>query len=135
MLPSSRTRLIWDSIQAIFLIIQTIVTPLDLAFHEIRQQSPKYSLFMYLVDVFFGIDILMTFFTAFENEHNEIVDDCRIVFVKYITGWFIIDFASIIPIDYIFQIINYQSSFKNVNRFFKVLRISRLFDLPNIHKI
>jgi hypothetical protein len=43
------------------------VTPLDLAFPKIRDEDFGYSMFLYSIDIFFTIDILMNFITAFEN--------------------------------------------------------------------
>jgi hypothetical protein len=58
---------------------------------------------MYIVDLFFAVDIVMTFSTGYIDEYNDIEYDCRKVLINYITGWFIIDLVSILPIDFIFD--------------------------------
>jgi hypothetical protein len=62
---------------------------------------------MYSVDIFFAFDIVMTFSTAYIDEKNDLEYNCRKVFVNYISGWFIIDLVSIIPVDYILSQKNY----------------------------
>jgi hypothetical protein len=47
--------------------VQATVTPLDLAFPKIREKDFGYSMFLYSIELFFAIDILMNFITAFEN--------------------------------------------------------------------
>jgi hypothetical protein len=78
------------------------VSPLDLAFPEIRDHDFGYSMFLYSIDVFFAIDIMMNFLTAFENSQEEIIDNRCSIITNYLIGWFIIDFASIFPLDLIF---------------------------------
>jgi len=47
--------------------VQAAVTPLDLAFPEIRDEDFGYSMFLYSIDIFFTTDIILNFITAFEN--------------------------------------------------------------------
>jgi hypothetical protein len=48
---------------------------IDLAFPEIRDEDFGYSMFLYSIDIFFTIDIILNSITAFENSLEEIVDD------------------------------------------------------------
>ena len=79
------------------------MTPLDLAFPKIRDEDFGYSMFLYSIDIFFAIDILMNFNTAFESQSEEIIDDRFSIFINYLTGWFIVDFVSIFPLDLILK--------------------------------
>ena len=100
--PDDKVRKFWDILQTLFILVQATVTPLDLAFPKIREKDFGYSMFLYSIDIFFAIDILMNFITAFENQYEEIIDDRFSIFNNYLTGWFIVDFVSIFPLDFIF---------------------------------
>ena len=92
-------------------------------------------MFLYSIDIFFAIDILMNFITAFENQYEEIIDDRFSIFNNYLTGWFIVDFVSVFPLDLIFQKYNYTSPSENFNRFFRIIRFFRIFSLRQIHHL
>jgi hypothetical protein len=54
-------------LQVFFIITQAAVTPLDLAFPKIRDKNFAYSMFLYSIDIFFALDLLLNFITAFED--------------------------------------------------------------------
>jgi len=43
------------------------VTPIDLAFPKIRDNDFGYSMFLYAIDIFFALDIIVNFMTAFQD--------------------------------------------------------------------
>ena len=51
--------------------------------------------------MFFLLELIINFNTAFTNEAKELVDDRKRISIKYLSGWFIIDSVSIIPLDLI----------------------------------
>jgi hypothetical protein len=87
--------------QVFFIIMQAAVTPLDLAFPKIRDENFAYSMFLYSIDIFFALDLLMNCITAFEDAHELIIDDRCAIIKNYLFGWFIVDIVSIFPIDFI----------------------------------
>jgi len=56
---------------------------------------------MYIVDIFFSIDIIINFNTAIlkDNDLFEIEDDRKKIACTYIKSWFFIDLLSVIPFE------------------------------------
>ena len=53
-----------------------------------------------LFDFFFFIDIIITFFTVYEDKEKMVeVTDKKQIAKNYLYGWFVLDFLSIVPID------------------------------------
>ena len=78
-----------------------ILTPVDLAFPNYRVESPQYSAFLYFIDIIFLFDLILTFFSAYEDYDLKIEDDFKDIAINYFKGWFVIDFISILPLDVI----------------------------------
>ena len=51
------------------------------------------------VDIIFGIDIIVIFFSAFYDSDFQLVDNLKDIARNYVTGWFIIDLFAITPFD------------------------------------
>jgi hypothetical protein len=66
--PFFKYKIYWDILIIFILIASIILTPIDLAFTEIRQNSEDFNYFMYSIDLMFLCDLLMNFISAFEND-------------------------------------------------------------------
>jgi hypothetical protein len=84
-------------------MISCILSPLDLAFSEFSADDSIYKILLNVIDVLFSLQIIVSFFLAYEEENLAIVDDMKIIAIKYIKEWLFIDFISIFPIDYILE--------------------------------
>jgi Ion transport protein len=79
------------------LIFTAVTTPLQLAFSD--SDNLTWTVINYIVDSIFLIDIVLSFFSAYEGEdegeleHNH----CKIA-LRYIKSWFFIDVMTIVPI-------------------------------------
>jgi hypothetical protein len=51
--------------------------------------------------------MIITFHSAYKNEYDEVVDSYKEIFCNYFTGWFIVDFFALIPLDFLFFILGY----------------------------
>ena len=86
--------------------------------------SIYYIVFEWCIDVIFLTDIFLTFHTAYKNEYDEVIDSYKDIFLNYISGYFIVDFISLVPLDLIFYItlkLNYD-----YNKFLKIFRVGKL---------
>jgi len=55
-----------------------------------------------IVDISFGIDMILTFMTSYNNASTgKLVDDHKQIAKNYILSWFFIDLVSIFPIELI----------------------------------
>ena len=53
----------------------------------------------YTIDIFFFIDILVNFNSAYIDESYEVIDDRKKIAKSYLVSWFLIDFLSIVPFE------------------------------------
>ena len=95
--PEDRIKINWDLFIAFVLIITCSITPVTLAFYE--QENIGMSIFNLTINVFFGIDIIVIFFTAFYNEDFVLIDDLSKIANGYLKGWFLLDLLAIFPFE------------------------------------
>jgi len=80
----------------ILLFFFSFKTPYDIAFNSLNPNLLSKGI-DYFIDVVFVFDILFTFNTAYYNDGIVIVHDRKNIGLKYLKGWFLIDFISCIP--------------------------------------
>ena len=120
---NSRFKNIFDIIVLILVNISSIRILYDYCFIETNDDyndlftsEPLY----YVIEVFFAIFIILQFFQTYQEKTTLlIIKDFKKIALRYIKGWFFIDFLSIIPFD---SFIKDDSGFK----YFKMLRFLRL---------
>ena len=82
----------------LLLLIVSLIVPVRLAFVE--QDSTSWFVFYTITDVFFLIDLILTFFTSVPDEKRVYeITDKEVIAKKYLKGWFWIDLISILPFD------------------------------------
>ena len=133
MYPDDYFKLRWDIFIAVLLIISVIATPLDIAFPEISLESNSYQVFVYILDILFFIDIVFTFFSAFESQALEIVDDHKIIVFNYLKFWFYLDFVTVVPLELIFQ--RFMKHQEKYNKFLRIVRLVKLNRLVRLVKL
>jgi hypothetical protein len=67
----------WELFITIILLLSCFLTPIDLAFNDIRPNYIEFHIIMSLIDVMFGIQIILTFFTATEDDNMLITEDYK----------------------------------------------------------
>jgi len=89
---------------AICLLLTCLLVPFSMAFSDELDLIPSFILFMYIIDIFFSVDILIIFNTAIvEDDSFDIVDDRKKIALIYMKSWFLIDLLSVVPFDIIFE--------------------------------
>lgn len=74
-----------------------------------------------LVDLLFGIDIIVNFLSAYEKSDGRYEYNLKAIAINYITSFFFIDFFATLPIDAIMKALGNKQS-NDVN---SLLRIAR----------
>ena len=92
----------WDVIIGFFITISTILTPINLAFPKYRLNYYSYSTFIYCIDIVFVIDILINFFSVYEDKNWVCHYSLKEISNNYLETWFPIDLLSVMPFDLIF---------------------------------
>merc|ERR1712032_711961 len=113
---TSKLRITWDTIILLFLSLDMILLPLDLAVGD--QESWIYSARFY-IDIMFLLDLALNFRTG------EKAGTTKSIRHEYFKGWFAIDFLSSFPVEFLFS--RYHTSLEVIGKVFRILRITRLF--------
>ncbi|KAJ0398966.1 hypothetical protein P43SY_008192 [Pythium insidiosum] len=131
--PHGSFRLGWDVMSIVFIFYNAIVLPFQASFHDSQVEG---DVFEQILDMFFLIDIAVTFNTAIELD-GSIRFSRRVAAKTYVTSWFIIDLVAALPYDYILPPDDTISSNVGVNvrRSLKLLRLIRLLRLFRVSRI
>ena len=87
----------WQIYVTLVLVFSSITTPYRISFTE--SDNLTWIVINYWVDCTFGIDILLTFFLAYEDENEDLIHDRGIIAKSYLKSWFACDLVSILPVD------------------------------------
>ena len=128
-LPDSKFKKLWDSLIAIVILYSSICTPYKLAF--IDSNSNREDVVDIIVDVLLGIDLVLNFFSAYYDSEENLVKSRKKIIIKYLKGWFAIDFISIFPF---FLIINNNKA-SSISRLSKVSKIPKIYKLLKLTKL
>ncbi|XP_045800436.1 potassium channel KAT1-like isoform X2 [Trifolium pratense] len=134
--PKYRT---WETWLIVLVIYSAWIYPFQFAFLTYKIDT----LFIIdnIVNGFFAIDIVMTFFVAYLDDHSYLlVGEPKKIAVRYLCTWFIFDVCSTAPFQSISSLFTHNSSeigFKILNmlRLWRIRRVSSLFARleKNIH--
>ncbi|KAF8408914.1 hypothetical protein HHK36_004984 [Tetracentron sinense] len=121
----------WEMFLIVLVIYSAWISPFEFAFLTYKQDT----LFIInnIVNGFFAIDIILTFFVAYLDSQSYIlVDDPRKIAIRYILTWFIFDIcstASFQPLSLLFTDHSGGLGFKVLNmlRLWRLRRVSSLF--------
>ena len=97
--PEDRIKQNWDRLISFCIIFTCFSTPLFLSFHEERDGKDLWYLINMVVDIIFGIDIIIIFFSAFYDDDYQLIDNLNGIARNYIFGWFFFDVLAILPFE------------------------------------
>ena len=90
----------WDAATGLSLVFTALVTPYEVAMLA-TEENPLFYLNRF-IDLIFYIDIGLAFFAAFRRNAKQggsLVTSLPTIRRNYLTGWFLIDISSMIPLD------------------------------------
>lgn len=159
MSPDSSIRNLLDTICSILIMYSIIVSPYQMAFdNETSLQKDTLFYIDFFIDIFFILDLILNFFTAFKDEKDEAIYKFKRILFHYVKFWFILDLISSIPftmINYILDlnetanpIINFNNSnsggkidtmvklqnFAKLGRLYRILKWTRVFRIFKMTK-
>lgn len=127
--PKSNFLKYWSVVMLLLLLYTVSVTPFLVCFEDNLSDIFKYMGF--IIDLLFCFDILINLSLAFVNDEGILIEDRGIIAKRYLRSWFLVDFISSIPFDYIEQLYIKNS----YNRLFRLLRLPRLYKLFKVFRI
>ncbi|CAE7338925.1 KCNH7 [Symbiodinium natans] len=93
----------WDTVCAVLLVLVAVLTPFEAGFLEGDLVSPI-GVFNILTNAFFFADMVLQFFIAYPIETRygpRWVQIKKMIALRYLRGWFLIDLMSTLPLDYL----------------------------------
>ncbi|KAJ8247943.1 hypothetical protein GJAV_G00252370 [Gymnothorax javanicus] len=114
-----------------------IIIPVGITFFK-DEHTPPWIVFNVVSDTFFLVDLVLNFRTGIVKEDNtEIILDPQLIKVKYLRSWFVVDFVSSIPVDYIFLIVETRidSDFYKTARALRIVRFTKILSLLRLLRL
>ncbi|WVZ72765.1 hypothetical protein U9M48_021174 [Paspalum notatum var. saurae] len=91
---------IWETFLLVLVVYSAWICPFELAF--LRNLSWVLFLVENIVNIFFAIDIILTFFLAYLDQKSYLlVDNTKKIAARYISSWFIFDVCSTLPYNHL----------------------------------
>jgi hypothetical protein len=130
--PTSATVMYMDATMMILLMFTATVTPFEVCFMEANGFDALF-LINRLVDVGFILDMVLHFFTAYQDKDGNIVDDHTEIVSHYLKTWFTFDaVTAVLPIP--FEFIGAATGDTTGGKI-KVLRAARIIRIIKILRI
>ncbi|XP_023187178.1 potassium/sodium hyperpolarization-activated cyclic nucleotide-gated channel 2-like [Xiphophorus maculatus] len=137
--PYSDFRFYWDLLMLLLMMGNLIILPVGITFFR-DENTPSWIIFNVVSDTLFMVDLVLNFRTGIMKEDStEIILDPRAIRQKYLKTWFLVDFVSSIPVDYIFLMVDSLDSevyrtarALRIVRFTKILSLLRLLRLSRL---
>uniref|UniRef100_A0A087XIW6 Cyclic nucleotide-binding domain-containing protein n=1 Tax=Poecilia formosa TaxID=48698 RepID=A0A087XIW6_POEFO len=137
--PYSDFRFYWDLLMLLLMMGNLIILPVGITFFR-DENTPSWIIFNVVSDTLFMVDLVLNFRTGIMKEDStEILLDPRAIRQKYLKTWFLVDFVSSIPVDYIFLMVDSLDSevyrtarALRIVRFTKILSLLRLLRLSRL---
>ncbi|XP_054040380.1 potassium/sodium hyperpolarization-activated cyclic nucleotide-gated channel 1-like [Rissa tridactyla] len=135
--PYSDFRFYWDLIMLIMMVGNLVIIPVGITFFA-EQTTPPWIIFNVASDTVFLLDLIMNFRTGTVNDDSsEIILDPKIIKMNYLKSWFVVDFISSIPVDYIFLIVEkgMDSEVYKTARALRIVRFTKILSLLRLLRL
>ncbi|XP_051928772.1 potassium/sodium hyperpolarization-activated cyclic nucleotide-gated channel 2 [Hippocampus zosterae] len=135
--PYSDFRFYWDFTMLLFMVGNLIIIPVGITFFKDETTTP-WIIFNVVSDTFFLMDLVLNFRTGIVFEDNtEIILDPNKIKKKYLQSWFVVDFVSSIPVDYIFLIVEkgIDSEVYKTARALRIVRFTKILSLLRLLRL
>uniref|UniRef100_A0A673YP79 Potassium/sodium hyperpolarization-activated cyclic nucleotide-gated channel 2-like n=1 Tax=Salmo trutta TaxID=8032 RepID=A0A673YP79_SALTR len=135
--PYSDFRFYWDFTMLLFMVGNLIIIPVGITFFNDGTTTP-WIIFNVISDTFFLMDLVLNFRTGIIIEDNsDIILDPKTIKKTYLKTWFIVDFVSSIPVDYIFLIVEkgIDSEMYKTARALRIVRFTKILSLLRLLRL
>jgi hypothetical protein len=91
-------KIYWDIFIIVLLLFVCVVIPFRIAF--VKEQESNWTMCFNIIDGFFLLDMVLTFFTSVSDEQKMTeISDKKVIAKRYFEFWFWVDIVSIFPFD------------------------------------
>ncbi|KAJ0260291.1 Ankyrin repeat-containing domain-containing protein [Hirschfeldia incana] len=124
--PYDHNYRIWEAFLVVLVVYTAWVSPFEFGF--LRKPRPPLSYTDNIVNGFFAIDIIMTFFVGYLDKSTYLlVDDRKLIAFKYLRSWFVLDVISTMPSEVAMKISSQSYGLFNMLRLWRLRRVGALF--------
>ncbi|KZV21391.1 K+ channel family protein, partial [Dorcoceras hygrometricum] len=117
----------WEMFLILLVIYSAWISPFDFAFLSYKRDA--HLVFDNIVNGFFAVDIVLTFFVAYlDSQSYLLVDDPHKIAARYLSTWFVFDVCSTVP----FQYLSALFTDHNGGLGYKLLSMLRLWRLRRV---
>ncbi|KAL4563440.1 hypothetical protein LXL04_027482 [Taraxacum kok-saghyz] len=128
--PFDRRYRVWEMFLIILVVYSAWISPFDFAFLDEREGILR--IYDNIVNGFFAIDIVLTFFVAYlDSQAYVLVDDHKKIALRYLSTWFIFDVSSTVP----FRSLSLLCTDRRSVMGFQVLSMLRLWRLRRVSSL
>lgn len=121
----------WDMVGLVMVMYTAVVTPFDVSY--LQPQLDALFVLNRIVDIYFLCDMILQFFLMPQDENGRYIKNQREVAMRYLKGWFIIDFVSVLPFDVIGMAADSDDA--SQLKVLRVIRVARLLKLLRIIRV
>jgi hypothetical protein len=131
--PNNPFKFIWAIVVVVLLLYAAFVTPIRVAFFETESNDEQgWVVVELIIDILFGLDIVINFFSAYYDEDNNVVTCRRTIIKEYLKSWFIVDFVPCVPLSYLIEASGASAQAAGYNDLLRLLRIPRIYKLIKV---
>jgi hypothetical protein len=113
--PLSNTHATWDILVSMLILLTVLTMPLCLGWEELNDSLYMLNL---MVDFIFLVDVCKNFCTGYMDDNEIIIMSAKLVRKNYLSGFFVTDFCSSIPLDLILKSVSINVGLENPIQFF-----------------
>lgn len=121
--PEAPPKRYWDHFVAVLITYVVVILPFKFGFYS-KVENNAWDIVDLIIDAFFFIDIILTFFTPYWD-HEELKTSLKAIAKNYLKFWFFLDLIAVFPFEYLIA----------QGRFVALMRMSRLPKLYRLVKI
>ncbi|XP_072028417.1 LOW QUALITY PROTEIN: potassium/sodium hyperpolarization-activated cyclic nucleotide-gated channel 2-like [Amphiura filiformis] len=138
--PFSNFRWYWDLFMVLLMGITLAILPVNIAFFS-SSFFLQWTVINCIMDSLFITDIILNFFTGVIYNGNEVVLERGKIVAHYFKSWFIIDFVSSFPFDYIYLFMQNDQSddvhpeYDSTALTLRVLRLAKVLSILRLLRL
>ena len=132
-MPTNKFKVGWNVVIIMLLAYTSTVVPFQVAFVDIDGFFTV--ILNYIIDILFGIDIIINFFSAYEHPNSQQPETkLSKIASKYIWSWFLLDLIATIPTQ-LFTFLLEGGGASGSTKLVRLARLPRLYRLIRLMRI
>eukprot|EP00441_Pelagodinium_beii_P037253 CAMPEP_0197645090 /NCGR_PEP_ID=MMETSP1338-20131121/17851_1 /TAXON_ID=43686 ORGANISM="Pelagodinium beii, Strain RCC1491" /NCGR_SAMPLE_ID=MMETSP1338 /ASSEMBLY_ACC=CAM_ASM_000754 /LENGTH=1465 /DNA_ID=CAMNT_0043218587 /DNA_START=123 /DNA_END=4516 /DNA_ORIENTATION=+ len=131
--PASPRKVAWDVVVSGMIIYSVLVVPFRIGFGVEAEGAVK--VLDIIMDVFFFIDIILTFLTGYLDEREALETSYKKIAVRYLMTFFVIDVITVLPVEYVMLAVSPDNGAASEVGVLKILRLFRLLKLGRLFRL